>query len=101
MLYKVMVRSVIDFALPVYYHSLKMSDKNRLEQVQYKGAKLATGALHGSGSGKILVGNTRPLMKTCMPPIAHNHDHNIRQRNIFTTSHTASVKFKSSFFPNI
>ena len=38
MLYKVTVRSVIDFALPVYYHSLKMSDKNKLEEVQYKGA---------------------------------------------------------------
>ena len=125
MLYKVTVRSVIDFALPVYYHSLKMSDKNYLEQVQYKGAKLTTGALHGSSMiklnselglesiatradflslnvfHKILVGNTRPLIKTCMPPLAHNHDHNIRQRNIFTSSHTASVKFKNSFFPTI
>ena len=53
MLYKVTVRSVIDFVLPVYYHSLKMSDKNKLEQVQYKGAKLATGALHGSSMIKL------------------------------------------------
>ena len=53
MLYKVTVRSVVDFALPVYYHSLKMSDKNKLEQIQYKGAKLASGALHGSSMIKL------------------------------------------------
>ena len=38
MLYKVTVRSVVDFALPVYYYSLKLSDKKKLEQIQYKGA---------------------------------------------------------------
>ena len=125
MLYKVTVRSVIDFALPVYYHSLKLSDKNKLEQIQYKGAKLASGALHGTsmiklnselglesiatqadflslnGFYKILVGNTRPLIKTCMPSLVHIHDHNIRQRNMFTSFNTASVKFKNSFFPMI
>ena len=53
MLYKVTVRSVIDFALPVYYHSLKLSDKNKLEQIQYKGAKLASGALHGTSMIKL------------------------------------------------
>ena len=118
MLYKVTVRSVIDFALPVYYHSLKLSDKNKLEQIQYKGAKLASGALHGTSMiklnselglesiatradflslnvfHKILIGNTRPLIKTCMPSLVHIHDHNIRKRNMFTSFNNASVKFK-------
>ena len=36
LLYKITIRSVIDYALPVYWHTLKVSEKNRLEQIQYK-----------------------------------------------------------------
>ena len=34
-LYKLTVRSVIDYALPVYYKSLKQTDIGQLENVQY------------------------------------------------------------------
>ena len=46
LLYKLTVRSVIDYALPVYCKSLKLSDLSRLETIQYKAAKLVTGASH-------------------------------------------------------
>ena len=38
-LYKLTVRSVIDYALPVYYKSLKQTDIGRLENVQYRAGK--------------------------------------------------------------
>ena len=41
-LYNVTVRSVIDYALPVYCHSLKVSEKAKLDKIQYA-AKVATG----------------------------------------------------------
>ena len=40
MLYKVTIRSVIEYALPVYYNNLRTAEKGRLEQIQYKAAKL-------------------------------------------------------------
>ena len=43
LLYKVTVRSVIDYALPIYGNNLKILDLNRLEQLQYRAAKLVTG----------------------------------------------------------
>ena len=45
LLYKITIRSIIDYCLPVYWHTLKVSEKNRPEQIQYKSAKLVTGAL--------------------------------------------------------
>ena len=45
LLFKVTVRSVIDYALPIYSNNLKISNINRLEQLQYNGAKLVTGSL--------------------------------------------------------
>ena len=46
LLYKVTVRSVIDYGLPVYFESFTQTQKMRLEQIQYRAAKLVTGALH-------------------------------------------------------
>ena len=45
-LYKLTVRSVIDYGLILYFNNLNVSDKGRLEQVQYRAAKLCSGALH-------------------------------------------------------
>ena len=53
LLYKVLIRSVIDNALPVYYHSLNISQKKRLSQIQYRAGKLCTGALHLSSQLKL------------------------------------------------
>ena len=52
-LYKLTVRSVIDYALPVYCNTLKQTEINRLETVQYRAAKVVTGALHFSSKEKL------------------------------------------------
>ena len=46
MLYKITVRSVIDYALPVYANNLKLTDLARLDRLQYKAGKIVSGALH-------------------------------------------------------
>ena len=46
LLYKIIVRSVVDYALPLYGNNLKKTDLLRLERLQYSAAKLVTGALH-------------------------------------------------------
>ena len=45
LLYKLSVRSCIDYALPVYYHSLKITEKVRLSKIQYTAGKIVSGAL--------------------------------------------------------
>ena len=116
------MRSVIDYALPVYYHNLTVSDKRRLDQLQYKAAKLTTGALHYTSAEKlnielgweniktranclglsifhkIVTGATRPLIKTCLPEFLPVIDHNIRQRKIFKHI-LGNVSFLKPFFP--
>ena len=52
-LYKLTVRSVTDYALPVYYHSLKVTEKALLENIQYRAGKLVTGALHLTSKDKL------------------------------------------------
>ena len=37
---------MIDYTLPIYSNNLKISNINRLEQLQYNGAKLVTGSLN-------------------------------------------------------
>ena len=125
LLYKVIVRSVTDYALPLYYSSLNISQKKRLAQIQYRAAKLCTGALHLTsqiklelyigwesletratclGLGifqKILNGNTRPLVRKCMPFFNSERHHNTRHQRIFNTTKNSSVKFSRSFFPYI
>ena len=53
LLYKITVRSVIDYALPVYYKSLKLTDIARLENIQYRAAKIVTGANHFTSKVKL------------------------------------------------
>ena len=93
LLYKLTVRSIIDYAMPVYYGNLKLSEKKRLDQIQYRAAKLVTGTLHYTsqlklnielgwetlqsrfdclGLGlfhKIHLGHTRPLVNKFMSKI--------------------------------
>ena len=52
-LYKLTVRSVIDYALPVYCKTLNQTEIARLEQIQYRAAKLVTGALHFTSKEKL------------------------------------------------
>ena len=52
-LYKITVRSVIDYGLPVYFHTLKQSNITRLEKLQYNAAKIVAGALPYSSKEKL------------------------------------------------
>ena len=91
LLYKLTVRSVIDYALPVYYKCLTQIQVGRLENIQYRAGKIVTGALHFTSKNKLnselgwesimdrgdLLSlnifhkihrhETRPLIKSCMP----------------------------------
>ena len=49
----VTVRSVIDYALPVYAYNLKLTEHARLDRIPYRVAKLVTGALHFTNKEKL------------------------------------------------
>ena len=90
LLYKITVRSVIDYALPIYANNLKLTDLARLDRLQYRAGKLVTGALHYTSRDKlnnelgwenfqtrihflglsllqkIHLHETRPLLRKCM-----------------------------------
>ena len=103
LLCKLTVRSVLDYALPVYYKSLKQTELSRLENIQYRVAKIVTGALHFTNREKlnnelgwesilehgnflsvnifhkIHLYDTRPLIRKCMPRL--NQENNLNLRN--------------------
>ena len=90
-LYKVCVRSTIEYGLVLYWHTLKQTETARLSQIQYRAARVCTGALMFTNQSrleidlswetiserarflglsifhKIHLNLTRPLIKTCMP----------------------------------
>ena len=122
MLYKITIRSVIEYGLIVYYHSLTQCQKKRLSQIQYRAAKLVTGALHFSSQTKleedlswesisdradflslcffhkISTHETRPLIRSCMPQI-HNKTINTRSSNKYIEFTFKNDTFNKSFFP--
>ena len=53
LLYEITVRSVIDYALPIYANNLKLEDLARFDRLQYRAAKLVTGALHFTSREKL------------------------------------------------
>ena len=53
LLYKITVRSIIDYALPVYANNLRLTELARLDRIQYRAAKLVTGALHFTNREKL------------------------------------------------
>ena len=46
MLYKVIVRSVIDYGMPIYFNNLRQTEIAKINKVQYRAAKIVTGALN-------------------------------------------------------
>ena len=51
-LYKLTVRSVVDYCLPLYYDNLKATEVLKLDRIQYNAARLVTGALYNKISDK-------------------------------------------------
>ena len=123
-LYKIVVRSVIDYALPVYYKTLKQNELQRLENLQYRAAKIVSGALHLSSREKlnkelgwesilergdflsinifhkIHLHETRPLVRNCMPKLDYENRFNLRNKNGYVPFPYRGNKFNLSFFPN-
>ena len=122
LLYKITIRSIIDYCLPVYWHTLKVSEKNLLEQIQYKSAKLVTGALKFTSKERLnielgyesiekradilglslfhktLLGLQRPLINKCMPTLAAPVNYNTRKRRIFSPFRVGKQKYNNFFF---
>ena len=122
LLYKLTVRSLIDYAMPVNYGNLKLTEKKRLEQIQNRAAKLVTGTLHYTsqlklflelgwetlqtrfdclGLGlfhKIHLGHTRPLIKTFMSEI-DSQIYNTCVHIHYKRFPYINKQFASSFYP--
>ena len=121
LLYKITVRTIIDYCLPVYWHTLKVSEKNRLEQIQYRSAKLVTGALKFTSKERLnielgyesiekradilglslfhktLLGHHRPLINKCMPTLAAPVHYNTRKRRKFCSFPVGKQKYNNYF----
>ena len=121
LLYKIQIRSVIDYMLPVFYHTLRPNEANRLIQIQYKAAKLVSGSLHFTNRlkleeelgweslstradflglslfHKIHLHETRPLVRNCMPSIAPGNGP--RTKGNYTLFPNHGDKYSNSFFP--
>ena len=117
-LYKITVRSIIDYALPVYFHSLKVTEKAKLDKIQYAAAKVVTGVRHQASRTrlnqelaweeistratflgltlfqKIADHETRPLIRACMP------QRSVQKRlDTFTHFSFKGMDYSNSYFP--
>ena len=123
MLYKLTIRSVIDYGLVIFGTTLNQVDLNRLERVQYRAAKLVTGALHLTSREKlnkelgwetirtradflglslfhkIHNGGCRPLISTCLAERNLNKPTSTRNYKTYKNYPNFGVKFSKSFFP--
>ena len=126
LLYKLTVRSVVEYAMVVFYNSLKQTQLKRLDQIQYRAAKLCTGALHFTSQIKLeqdlswesvsdraeFLGlsvfhkirdfETRPLIKKCMPNLQVKA-RNTRSTGLFVEHKYQQYQnktFMTSFFPH-
>lgn len=97
LLYKITVRSIIDYGLIVFYHTLTQVQMAKLDKIQYSAAKLVTSTLHYTSKEKLFselgwesikeradylglmlfhkihCNMTRPLTKYLMPELWTDH----------------------------
>ena len=123
LLYKVTVRSLVDYALPIYGNNLKQTDLNRLEQLQYRAGKLVVSALKYTSKEKLYdelgwetiqkrieylglsifhkihVGETRPLLKKCITKVDWENKQHLRSKGGYLPHPNYGIKFLNSFFP--
>ena len=125
LLYKVIVRSIIDYALPIYANTLKVTELARLERIQYKAAKIVTGALHFTNQDKLNLDlgwesikqridflglcffhkihrqETRPLIRSCMSKLDRDKVRITRSKGGYLPFKNYGNTFLKSFFPHI
>ena len=123
LLYKITVRSVVDYALPLYSNNLKLTDLARLDRLQYKAGKLVTGALHFTSRDKLNIElgwenfqtrikflglsllqkihkhETRPLLRKCMSELDYAKKYLTRSKGGYSPYPNFGVKYGNSFFP--
>ena len=121
MLYKITVRSVIDYGIFVYYQTLTLLQKNKLDKIQYSSAKRLSGTLHYTSREKlekelgwesirdradnlgltlfykIHYNVTRPLVKCWMPSI-RNTNTALRSNTVYIETSFKGLKYRKSFF---
>ena len=125
LLYKLTVRSLIDYSLPLFANNLKMTEIKRLENLQYRAAKVVTGALNSTSRKrlfeelgwetiadrtkflglcifhKIHVHETRPLIRTCLTKLDWEKKYVLRSKGGYLPYPYFKQKFLNSFFPFI
>ena len=123
LLYKITVRSLIDYALPLYANNLKLTDLARLDRLQYKAGKLFCGALHYTNREKlnqelgwenfqtrikflglclfqkIHLHETRPLVRKCITEIDYAKKYLTRSKVGYSSYPNFGMKYKNSYFP--
>ena len=119
LIFKIMVRSVLDYSLFVYFYNLNQLDVEKLDRVQYRAAKLVTSTLHfisreklESELGwqtsradypgltlfhKIHCNATRPLVKICMPNLS-TWKNSIRSQTVYVKFPITRMTHKNRFF---
>ena len=122
-LYKLTIRSVTDYGLPIFYNNLRLTEKRRISQLQYRAAKFVTGALHLTSQvkleqelawescdrradilglaifHKIHLHETRPLIRTCMQTYDIDKRYLLRSNGGYIPFNYINAKFHNSFFP--
>ena len=123
LLYKITVRSVIDYALPIYANNLKLTDLARLDRLQYRAGKLVTGALHYTSRDKlnnelgwenlhtriqflglslfqkIHLHETRPLLRKCKSELDYAKKYLTRSKGGYSPYPNYGANYKKIFFP--
>ena len=121
-LYKLTVRSVIDYSLPLFYGNLRQTEMVRLRQLQYRGAKIVSSALHFTSQEKLEIElgweslpvrytflglsifhkvarhQTRPLIRKLLPEYLPQTT--TRANGKFTEFRYTGMDMATSFFPH-
>ena len=116
-LYKITVRSIIDYGLVLYYFNCSGKEKAKYDRIQYNAARLVSSTLRYTSKEKLFLelrwetieqrayilgiclfhkvvrGETRPLIKSILPEINKTNQHNLRTTRAFTPFPMKGVKF--------
>ena len=116
---------MIDYALPIFFNNVKLTDLARLDRVQYRAAKLVTCNKHYTSRKqlknelgwencqtkidfldlslfqKIPFHETRPLIRNCMMELYHAKKYLTRSNGGYSPYPNYGSKFNKSFSPYI
>ena len=123
LLYKITVRSIIDYGLVLYYYNCTDKEKARYDRIQYNAARLVSSTHNYTSKEKlfselgwesienrayilgicmfhkIVKGETRPLLKSLLPEFNNTNHYNLRTLKPLKPFPFKGVKYSKSFFP--